>query len=338
MLKEALSRMADVFLPAVLMRGQEYQQKGYVLNIRLSDGLLKARVKGNSSRIYDVHIDLKSWPATVARCSCPYSINCKHAAASLFALQIRENYPIPAPVSSTSNRSLNTWLAALREKGADENKASASHEIAYLLQPQYGDPDDRVTIRLALAKRLKKGGLGKKVVFNTMTDSRKQYFNGNDEEIIATLLLKNGSRPWFDYFSVRNSDLLEKILASNRAYLADNGEPPLSLGEALPAHLGWQLSTSGGQFLVLESEYGGILPLLIDQPWYFDQQKNHLGQLNIAYSSGQLKLLLHAPAIELDQVPFVAQQLAETNPELPPPHVFAQRIVHKNQPHTCDYF
>ncbi len=40
MLKEALSRMADVFLPAVLMRGQEYQQKGYVLNIRLSDGLL----------------------------------------------------------------------------------------------------------------------------------------------------------------------------------------------------------------------------------------------------------------------------------------------------------
>ena len=62
MLKEALSRMADVFFPAVLMQGQEYQQKGFVLNIRLSDGLLKARVKGRSSQIYDVHIDLKTWP------------------------------------------------------------------------------------------------------------------------------------------------------------------------------------------------------------------------------------------------------------------------------------
>lgn len=89
MLKEALSRMASVFLPTVLMHGQEYYLNGFVLNIGFSEGLLKARVKGKSNQIYDVHIDLKIWPAKAARCSCQYSVNCKHAAASLLALQAR---------------------------------------------------------------------------------------------------------------------------------------------------------------------------------------------------------------------------------------------------------
>ncbi|WP_019217598.1 SWIM zinc finger family protein [Legionella tunisiensis] len=108
--------MADIFLPAVLMHGQEYQQKGHVLNIRLSDGLLKARIKGHSGQIYDVHIDLKTWPAKSAHCSCQYKTNCKHAAASLFALQVRENYEIPAPSNNKREQSLNTWLTTLREK------------------------------------------------------------------------------------------------------------------------------------------------------------------------------------------------------------------------------
>ncbi len=90
MLKSALLRMVSVFPAAVLMRGQDYQRKGHVLSVRLSDGLLKARVKGSSSQIYDVHFDLKSWPTKAAKCSCQYMVNCKHAAACLYELEVRE--------------------------------------------------------------------------------------------------------------------------------------------------------------------------------------------------------------------------------------------------------
>lgn len=338
MLKEALSRMAEVFLPPVLMRGQEYQQKGYVLNIRLSDGLLKARVKGRSSQIYDVHIDLKSWPAKSARCSCQYSLNCKHAAASLFALQIRENYEIPAPSTSKPNLSLNAWLTSLREKELGEISSSTSHEVAYLLEPQFGEYEHRVVIRLAITKRLKKGGIGKKAIFNTITDSRKQYFKNEDEEIIATLLFKSGSKGWFDRLPIRNSDLLEKILATNRAYLAKDEEPSLTLGEPQDAMLNWQLTTDGTQILVLESDGETILPLFLDKAWYFDPENHRMGSLSIPYSSGQLKNLLSLPSVDLEQASEIAMKMALDNPELPRPKIYNQREIHKIKPHPVVRF
>jgi SNF2 family DNA or RNA helicase len=99
MLKAALLKMASVFPAAVLARGQDYVRQAQVLSIRLSDGLLKGRVKGRANAIYDVHIDLKSWPSTPSRCNCPAAIKCEHAAACLFALQDREQLAGSLPLS-----------------------------------------------------------------------------------------------------------------------------------------------------------------------------------------------------------------------------------------------
>lgn len=124
MLKSALLKMNDVFLPAVLMRGKEYQRKGNVLNVRLSEGLLKARVIGSSSQIYDVHIDLKSWPGNASRCTCPQRINCKHAAACLYELEAKENQT--AKISNP-----NDWLRdSVVEEIVDENEIEWYSEIA----------------------------------------------------------------------------------------------------------------------------------------------------------------------------------------------------------------
>lgn len=79
--------MESVFPATVLKQGEEHQLQGRVLMIRLSDGLLKARVKNSANQIFNVHLDLKQWPEKSARCSCPLQQNCLHAAACLFALQ-----------------------------------------------------------------------------------------------------------------------------------------------------------------------------------------------------------------------------------------------------------
>lgn len=100
MLKSALLRMVDVFSTADLMRGQAYAQQGHVLSTRLSDGLLKGRVKGKSNQIYDVHIDLRAWPSVPSRCTCHYPKSCKHAAACLIALQSNHGAQPSAALSS----------------------------------------------------------------------------------------------------------------------------------------------------------------------------------------------------------------------------------------------
>ena len=143
MLKAALLRMVDVFPATVLALGQDYMQKGNVLNIRLSDGLLKARVKGSSNQIYDVHIDLKSWPTSFSRCSCRYHKNCKHAAASLYAIQRREELgPIVTPARAMITNGYHAsnelevikvddveWYSELSEQGQD----FFSYQLGFLI-------------------------------------------------------------------------------------------------------------------------------------------------------------------------------------------------------------
>ena len=89
MLKSALMQMPHVFPKSVLLHGQDYHMQGHVLTLRLSDGLLRARVKGSKGHIYDIYLDFKTWPKTPSRCSCQTS-NCKHVVACLIALQDKE--------------------------------------------------------------------------------------------------------------------------------------------------------------------------------------------------------------------------------------------------------
>ncbi|MDI9817728.1 MULTISPECIES: DEAD/DEAH box helicase [unclassified Legionella] len=350
MLKEALTRMADVFLPTVLMHGQQYQQKGHVLNIRLSDGLLKARVKGHSSYIYDVHIDLKSWPGVPARCSCQYKLNCKHAAASLFSLQVRENYQIPLPDSQKSEGSLNSWLTTLREKEIKTVK-DTTHEIIYLLAPHQAASNHQIIVQLAIVKRLKRGGVGKKTVFSTITTSRRQYFTSEDTEIVSALSLKNYSHGLLDRVAIRNSDLLQQILLTRRAYLSVDNEPGLVLGNPLPVTVTWDLTPQGIQYPVLKTNYNKeVLPLFLDKAWYFDKENNCLGLLDVPYSLGDLKKVFNFSSVSLEEAPLIASELALINPELPAPtvyqtretrHIYPQAVIHFDAielPKNADFF
>lgn len=106
MLKTVLKRMNLVFSAVAMMKGQDYQARGNVLSVRISDGLLKARVKGSSNQIYDIHLDLRAWPETPARCSCSEKINCQHAVAALYAFDAPDNPIIGALSTSSTSQGL----------------------------------------------------------------------------------------------------------------------------------------------------------------------------------------------------------------------------------------
>ena len=89
MLKSALLQLAQHYSPNELKQGQIYYQHGHVLTIRLSDGLLRGRVKGTQGQIYDVHVDLRFWPQQPSRCSCSIQQDCHHAVAFFISQQAK---------------------------------------------------------------------------------------------------------------------------------------------------------------------------------------------------------------------------------------------------------
>ncbi|MDF1684355.1 MAG: DEAD/DEAH box helicase [Legionellaceae bacterium] len=128
MLKTAISRMAAAAPKSVLLRGQQHHDAGDVLTFRLSDGLLRARVKGETHQIFDVYMDLRSFPANSARCGCERKINCEHAAAALLALHARETgADLPKNKSQSSKPVYETvikeddvtWYSQSRSEGHD---------------------------------------------------------------------------------------------------------------------------------------------------------------------------------------------------------------------------
>ena len=333
MLNEALSKMPEVFEAKILLRGQEYFQNGHVLNIRFSDGLLKGRVKGSSSQIYDVHMDLKVWPKKLAHCTCNYQYNCKHAAACLFALRDREKENLPSVFVNKLDKRLDSWLKNLRAQEAAVVKAPEStHHLVYLVELRLAGHEHRVAIKLALAKLLKRGGYGKMITFNSLSDSKKQHFVGDDNDLVALLLFKCGVSGWFDTLVIRNSELLERIIATGRAFFIQNQHEPIHLGEPIQGTCEWKLSLNGSQNLLLMHQSEVLEPLLLDDSWYFNHLESKMGHLITAYPIKQLGYLLEAPPIPMEQAELLANKMAKTCPEFPVPQVFAQREIRNVMP------
>ncbi|KTD30709.1 SNF2/RAD54 family transporter domain-containing protein [Legionella moravica] len=333
MLNEAISKMPEAFESKILLRGLEYFQNGQVLNIRLSDGLLKGRVKGSTSQIYDIHMDLKTWPGKPARCSCPYQSNCKHAAACLFALRDREKMNLQSQTAGKLDKKLDVWLKNLRaQEETAVKKHEATHHLNYLISVKLSGYEHKVSIRLALAKILKRGGYGKKIVFNSLPESKKQHFIDQDDDIVAQLLFKCGASGWFDQLTIRNTELLEKIIATGRAFFVENEDLPIELGETVTGTCEWVLAANGNQRLQLMHDGVCIEPLLLDESWYFDYFRSVMGRLVTPYPVKQLRHLLEAPPIPIEQAELLARKMEKTCPEFPTPHVFHSREVKEIQP------
>lgn len=97
MLKAALLKIEREFPASAIQSGYQYFVLGNVLSVKLSEGLLLGRVKGQSGRIYNVHVDLKSWPSVRERCDCQQKYKCKHTVACFLSLQSRANLTIIKP-------------------------------------------------------------------------------------------------------------------------------------------------------------------------------------------------------------------------------------------------
>jgi SNF2 family DNA or RNA helicase len=70
-----------------------------------------------------------------------------------------------------------------------------------------------------------------------------------------------------------------------------------------------------------------LTPLLLDECWYFSNAESVMGRLNTPYPVKQLRHLLEAPPISLEQAKLLTQKMAKTCPEIPTPQVFEKREI-----------
>lgn len=330
MLYEAISRLSTVFNEHILLQGQEYFEQEKVLRIRFSEGLLNGRVKGGAGQIYDVYLDLKNWPGQPARCSCSTRLNCKHAVASLLALHHARKSKTAQ--SAKIDQALAGLIKNLRAQKVLRRQQSVTHRLAYLIEVHTQQHEHHVVIRLALAKILKQGALGKKTMFNGLSAQCRQYFTPEDEAIVDQLIERHGPGNTFGRISLRNSGLLRDILLTGRAFFNDEQETVLQLGEQCSASAEWLLLPDGRQCMQLRHEDQVIQPLLLDKAWYFDKDKACFGFLNTPYPLRSLHYLLNVPPFSFEERDAFSRKMDQSFPEFPKPLSFQRKELHRITP------
>lgn len=152
MWKTALSRLSSQFSRSTLNRAYILLHQGQVLNVRFSEGLLRARVRDDSN-IYNVYLDLKMWPRQAARCGC-LKHNCEHVAAAILALDNKSSQPNisnqATPPENTEEKVIYARDVAWYSEIKDENYDFFHYELGILIDDK---PINLVSLIVSLLER-----------------------------------------------------------------------------------------------------------------------------------------------------------------------------------------
>jgi superfamily II DNA or RNA helicase len=362
-------------------RGRDYWSRNRVNDLkseRLSNGetLVMARVKGSGRNVYSVSITLsedRSGIVIEGDCSCPVGWQCKHIAATLFALV--EEQKQQAQSKSTLKKSFNQfieqqdvqpdWVKKLMHNQATNNAKndadldsaleiwinrlthtvdspraprSPSTCVLYLLNLTHNTIGRmELEIRVVHTRILKNGGYGKTYPLTNLDSTH----NNEDDDILLPWLaaLKNSSHlrlGVYEFYNIPADEFLRQLIASGRCHWHDKDRPPLTLGEAVSATPTWQVENDGNQRLAytFSSPIDFMLPLA--PPWYIDLKSNICGPLDIGDIPPKLAALLtEAPVLPPQQAKALSERLGDGSLPIPKPKALQkiQRSKVKAVPH-----
>lgn len=318
MLQRAFSRLMDVFSESNLREGMKYVKQEGMLSVRLSDGLLHARIKGSMGRLYDVYIDLKTWPTSKSRCLCDTHFDCEHAAASLLAMRLKamENQK-PAPGLAR----LDSWIQAFQNEVNLEDIITQTHTLYYYL---HFHPSS-FSIELAVARTLKKGGMGKATPLDRLEQVKTAHKSAEDTPILDQLTQLETGR------GGSHSTLLRHLLSSARA-LDKDMMLPWQLGQSKSGYIEWLVAPDGTQHWVLRDTQGRLKTCWLEELWYVDLDQLEVGIIEHPYVKSSLQFLQAHLAIAPEAGLQTREAFEQAAPDVPVPLDLTQAIAHRVQP------
>ncbi len=316
-----------------ICRGRDYWKKGKVQKIVISpDGSnVKSLVEGSRGQKYTTDIDFYEDGVSGA-CTCYMDYNCKHVAATVFALQAKSFDPtlLLSSVSTTKSTSkgvskaFEDWFLEFKQTLTNEKQELLApikneHHLLYILRPDWHD-SPRFRVELKLAKLLKRGGYGKSKNYQGKRYNHEKHLSTIDEEIVYGLEFMNRDSYFnSDYLFLKgykSSQWLKEMINTGRCYWEDVAGVPMSLGEDKSLDMRWELESDGSQ--ELKTYIGEALAqiFVLDELWSVSSEQGtcHLVKTDIPKEA--IKKLLNAPKIP----PTASQQALKKLKAVVPKH------------------
>ena len=326
-LDELHENLNALFHPRTRQRGLElYIQKHVSLKrFEILDETLEAYaiVLGSGRFSYEVFVTLLSDPDGYfldCECSCPVGIDCKHAAATLFALMDALKGTEPTlPSESRWKRWLRSFPA---ETAASASPSEEGARIHYLIRPGDGEGPK---LQLLKTRPLKRGGYSKGSLLpledTIFSYGSPDYFRPEDLEIMRLLRGLVSRYSWESSLHFKGevgSLALRRILETGRAYLPEDPTP--LRWDDTPRSLSWRwrklpkLDTIG---LYMQPAHDAIFPT---RPLLALDTKEHvIHPLETPFGTDQLRQLAQLPPIPREELEDFARELVERFPSLPLP-------------------
>ena len=338
MLSDVLKRkdIHSFFSRSAFDKGYSYQAQGRVTELEISDDLtrIRAKVRGSAPKPYRVDIRLDFSRDRLADldggCSCPMAENCKHVAATMLEVlsektpsaepvwpREREAAPGHAPTPPVLSFEVDTWLENVGKAVRDDHyPAELNQRLLYRLHPSHeGEQTPLLAVSLLSVRVLKGGRLSDNYTQPGMSDflpeRAPKYYRASDIDIMAQL--SGRSRAYGYRQAPQTAELLQRIIATGRAYWLDHQRPPLKWGDKREGRIEWRQASKRGVAPCL------IVPettvLNAEPPVYVDEAAGIIGPVALDLPPLLACQLLSAPAIPRDQVAEVSRRLGQKLPE-----------------------
>ncbi|MDX8404487.1 MAG: DEAD/DEAH box helicase, partial [Mariprofundaceae bacterium] len=300
-------------------RGKAYFNRGQVIELdEMDDAVgIYSRVDGNAAHPYETEIKFEKKHSMSSRCSCPIRSDCKHVAATLYALMDEqaeaENDVVPHAFAQ--------WLGTLEKVNQGKQPVlsypdSVKQRLLYILESDKGRD---VRLKFLSTRTLKNGGYGKAKEYNpanVLNYSVPAFVLAVDEKILKEVALDRslGSMRGFKLKGEEGLSILKRALMTGRCHWQNERAPALKLGEKRVGKWLWQVDSQGVQQLGLDVDEMTQL-ILTAPPWYLDAKQSVCGVIESGQVADVAELLLNMPAIDLDCPDDTLQTIAERLPK-----------------------
>ncbi|WP_299597271.1 DEAD/DEAH box helicase [uncultured Microbulbifer sp.] len=355
MIPFALKNIQQMANERSFARGEDYFLRGRVEEAYWDDDaeVYRGRVKGSGRYVYRVELDVER-SRLVGLCSCPVSLNCKHAVAVALKILDRE-IGEPAPTADTPSSAQQPtpgnprWLEWLQGLPHAPREGSGpleygNHYLLYVLEE-----DAQSRLKLSTKKGyLKKDGNWSQIR-NFHQDTKYLSWNRPshllDEDVtILELLPQVNASGRLGLMGERGRRALTYLLESNRFYFDDT---LIQRAPARELQWRWEPDDNGNQQLtaVLDDMDSAsrwqLIP--VSPPCYLDTENIAIGDIDTPLPTDQLTHLLEMPPVPDNDVGLMSVQLRQQIPASQLPLPVEPKLTHTSEftPHIslvgCDF-
>ena len=219
------------------------------------------------------------------------------------------------------NYEVESWLNSITQEQAQKTKRPSSYKkkLIYILKT---DDSNALRVEPSVASIKSDGSCGQNVKSYDVSkiNSGKEwpkYLDIDDISILAIINKTVGSSAFtqngYDLQQITNTDLLEKIIKTHKAYWASSDGVQITLGDIKHSQLQWKILSDGKQKISCQFSSEDEQLLLAHSSWYINKNTGVCGRLDLGMTDALASTILQAPPVKPMEVGAIQKRLKLIN-------------------------